>query len=138
MAHPQVDLPGHSQHNSMLLIFQHFYPQSMDCSPVGLLIASAYLCLYLLMFSSFVIPPLQHLYPQLMDCSLVGRLTASAQVYLNLPMWCLQALTCSVCDCRNLSLQQIDPEASRTTEPPALDSLSGMPLVANVTQLPLR
>jgi hypothetical protein len=62
-------------------------------------------------------------------------LSESAQVYLKLPTWCLQALTCSVCDGRNLSLPQIDPEASRTTEPPALDSLSGMPLVANVTQL---
>ncbi len=140
MAHSHVDLPGHSQHNSMLLIFRHFYPQSMDCSPVGLLIASAYVYLYLNMFSSFVkpnstLPPLQHLYPQSMDCSLVRRLTASAQVYLNLPTWCLQALKCSVCHGRNLSLQQIDPEASRTTTPPALDSVSGMPLVANVTRL---
>jgi hypothetical protein len=140
MAHPHVDLPGHSQHNSMLLIYQHFYPQSMDCSPVGLLIASAYLYLYLLTFSSFVkpnstLPPLRHLYPQSMDCSLVGKLTASAQVYLNLLTWCLQALTCTVCDGRNMSLQQIDPEALRTTALPALDSLSGMPLVTHVTQL---
>jgi len=32
-------------------------------------------------------------------------------------------------------LQQIDPEATRTTAPPALDSLSRMPLMAHVTQL---
>jgi len=140
LAHPNVDLPGHSQHRSMLPLFRHFYPQSMDCSLVGLLIASAYLYLCLYTFSCFVqpksmLPPFRHLYPQSMDCSLVGRLTASAQVYLNLPTWCFQELKCCLCDGRNLSLQQILPTASRTAPPPKLDLLSGMPLVAKVPQL---
>ena len=108
LAHSHVDLPGHSQHISMLPLFRPFYLQSIDCSPVGLLIAFAYMYLYLYTFSSFVkphstLPPLQHPYPQSMDCSLVGRLTASAQVYLNLPTWCLQELTCCVWNGRNLS-----------------------------------
>jgi hypothetical protein len=140
LAHSHMDLPGHSQHISMLHLFRHFYPQSMDCSPVGLLIAFAYMYLCLYTFSSFVkphstLPPHRHLYPQSMDCSLVGRLTASAQVYLNLPTWCLQALECCVCNGRNLSLQQIAPAALRTAAPSALDFLSGMPRVAKVPQL---
>lgn len=140
LADSHVDLTGQSQHISMLHLFRYFYPQSMDCSPVGLLIAFAYMYLCLYTFSSFVKPhitllPLRHLYPQSMDCSLVGRLTASAQVYLILPTWCLQALKCCVCNGRNLSWQQLAPVASRTAAPPVLDLLSGMPLVAKVTLL---
>ncbi len=47
----------------------------------------------------------------------------------------IQALKCCVCIGRNLYLQEVAPASLMTVACPALDFLSGMPLVAKVTQL---
>ena len=141
LAHPNVDLPSSSQNSSMLLLSRHFYPQSMDCPLVGLLIAAAYRHLYLYtLFSSLVmlvsmLPAFRHIYPQSMDCSLVRRFTASACMYPNLSTLLLQATGCFVCVGSNMLLHCTARVVTRIGAQFQPDLLSGTPSEAKGIQL---